>query len=567
MGRGWLTQVAWVLIASVWAGWGCADDPVGPALVLGGGDGGTGCSEGQTQCLGEVEQVCRGGRFVESPTDGCRTGGGGATLCFQAAAARSYQGCEYWPVDLDNAVEVLGPQTAGRCPDGGEPISLEACLARGATAGACDYRGSCPGGFACDTGPVCALDAQHSPFAIVVANPQAMAVEVVLEDATGQRHAQQVAPGEVASLFPQALGFVDHSLNHSGISAHAYRLTASAPIVAYQFNPLDNVDVFSNDGSLLIPQHAYDGQYLALTLPTLTRRPDTNDYNGYLAIVSSAESTTVEVTPSCAVRAGDRVEALQPGRTYTFMLRQFEVLNLEAVADGDLTGTRVSSTGGTPFGMFVGHEATVLPTEANSCCADHIEEQLFPISTWGANFAVGRSQRRKREADQIRILAHRDNTRIEFDPPPGQGRCPVLQARQFCDVFIEGDTRITASEPVLVGHLLMSTDGAEGDPALAFAVPVEQFRDSYDFLVPQQYATQYVSVVARAGASVSLDGADISGRLRPFGELYAGARVEVRPGQRRIECPSGCGVLVYGYDQAVSYLFAAGLDLERITVP
>ncbi|MEZ4468373.1 MAG: hypothetical protein R3F43_29050 [bacterium] len=41
----------------------------------------------------------------------------------------------------------------------------------------------------------------------------------------------------------------------------------------------------------------------------------------------------------------------------------------------------------------------------------------------------------------------------------------------------------------------------------------------------------------------------------------------MRPGQRRLACPTGCGVLVYGYSQAVSYLFAGGLDLERITVP
>jgi hypothetical protein len=32
---------------------------------------------------------------------------------------------------------------------------------------------------------------------------------------------------------------------------HAYRVTSELPVVAYQFNPLENVSVFSNDASLL----------------------------------------------------------------------------------------------------------------------------------------------------------------------------------------------------------------------------------------------------------------------------------------------------------------------------
>ncbi|MEZ4468374.1 MAG: IgGFc-binding protein [bacterium] len=461
MGRGFRRRIAGAMVL-VLAG--CADEPVAGALGGGGDDAGaviTFCTEGETRCLGEVEQICRAGGFVETPTDNCRGGGGGGgggDLCFQAAAARSYLGCSYWPVDLDNAVEVLGVPAAGRCDRTPVHDDIPACHGRGTTAGVCDFGGACPNGFQCQTAPICALDAQRSPFAIVVSNPQPSPVEVVLEDADGHRHAEMVAPGALASLFPQELGFPDRSLDHSGISARAYHLTSSAPIVAYQFNPLDNVDVFSNDGSLLVPEHAYDGQYLAMSLPTLTRRPDTNDYNGYVAVVAPADGVTIEVVPSAAIRAGDRVDAIQPGETKRFSLRRFEVLNLEAVADGDLTGTRVRSTDGAPFGVFVGHEATVLPTEQQSCCADHIEEQLFPISTWGSNFALARTERRKREPDMVRILAHRDDTSVEFDPLPASGRCGILRGGSFCDVFIDADTRITASNPVLVGHLLRPTD-------------------------------------------------------------------------------------------------------------
>ena len=47
------------------------------------------------------------------------------------------------------------------------------------------------------------------------------------------------------------------------------------------------------------------------------------------------------------------------------------------------------------FGVFVGHEATNLSNEGPyTCCADHLEEQLYPSSVWGKNYAIVRAQER-----------------------------------------------------------------------------------------------------------------------------------------------------------------------------
>ncbi|MGK0362133.1 MAG: hypothetical protein ACI9U2_004453, partial [Bradymonadia bacterium] len=159
------------------------------------------------------------------------------------------------------------------------------------------------------------------------------------------------------------------------------------------------------------------------------------------------------------------------------------------------------------------------------------------------------------------------DTRITFDPQPANTNCGTIGVGEFCEALIMADTEVNATEPILIGHLLMSTDGAAGDPALSLAVPVEQFRDSYTFLVPEEYDEQFISVVARQGDTVMLGAADVTDQFRDFGGLYMGARIRVTPGQRKITCAATCGVVVYGYSQAVSYLFAAGLDLEQITVP
>jgi hypothetical protein len=66
---------------------------------------------------------------------------------------------------------------------------------------------------------------------------------------------------------------------------------------------------------------------------------------------------------------------------------------------------------------------------------------------------------------------------------------------------------------------------------------------------------------------ILLDGRIVSDALAPIDDTWSGGRIEVQPGQHVLTCPQGCGLLVYGYSSAVSYLFAGGLDLTAITVP
>jgi len=555
------------------------DDGVDPT-----GDGGpNACSPGTSVCVGDEVHACNSdgtiGPIISTcPMNSC-SGGTCSDACAAAVANRSYIGCEYWPVDLDNAAEVQGteflPGFGCPTPSGGTAPAVSAMVcANGATiSGLCDFGGDCSTspGTTCGAKNVCLLNAQKSPFAIVVSNPQPTAVTVTLSNGTGQTAMDTIAPGQVKALFPQMMGFADQSLDHSGIETKAYKLVASAPIVAYQFNPLDNVGVFSNDASLLIPQHAYDVAYTGVTFKTLTRRPATNDYNGYLTVVAAgAGTTTVTVSGvKAGVRAGTGVAAIAAGGSQTFTLNQFQTLNLEAVGGGDLTGTQITCS--QPCGMFGGHEATVLSQAAQSpCCADHLEDQIFPNSTWGKVYVVARSKPRTTVVpDMIRIVAQHDATTVTFNPAQTGCTAP-LGIGQFCDVFISGDVQVSANEPILIAHYLSSNGGTQmdaGDPSLSFAVPTEQYRSQYTLLVPSQYNENYLSIVAPAAGTVTLDNMNVTGMLAAFGDgAFKAGRVPVPAGAHNLVCSDGCGVEVYGWSDAVSYLFAGGLDLEQIVI-
>jgi hypothetical protein len=525
--------------------------------------------------------------------------GGNDDLCAAAASGKSYMGCEYWAVDLDNAVEVLGATISGGCSFYGQgvPSMQKVCAIGNGLAGLCDAPDdACPSSYTCQMKSVCALDAQHSPFAIVVSNPQATAVDVTVAGSSGSPITRTVQAGQVEAILPQAAGIADQSLDGTGKMKGAYKITSTLPIVAYQFNPLDNVDVFSNDASLLIPRSAFDVDYYALTWPTLDRRHDStslpaHDYHGYLTIVASTNGTQIEVTPSANVLASATQPAIMAGTPTTFTLDAFDTLNLEAAGpDGDLTGTHLRSVDGvTTFGVFVGHEAanfgeTAPPDSHNTrgpCCADHLEEMIFPTSTWGKAFAITRSKVRTNENDVVRVVAARPNTSVSFQPAPSSilsGDCAHLDAGDSCTVKIMSDTAVSATEPVLVGHLLESsiwnggggpgsppTSVGDGDPSLAMAVPTEQYRKDYTVLVPNAYERNFLSIAASPIGSVTVDGMPVTLEATPSGTFRA-ARVPVSAGQHTIDCPTRCGVEVYGYSDAVSYMFAGGLDLLPIVL-
>jgi hypothetical protein len=351
--------------------------------------------------------------------------------------------------------------------------------------------------------------------------------------------------------------------------------------------------VFSNDASLLIPRTAFDVEYYAMTKPSLDRRTGaptpqqgSNPYLGYLAVVAWQDGTMVEVTPKVATLASNGTPAIAAGVATTFTLNAHDVLSLQASGTGDLTGSHIRAVGTTPvpIGVFSGHEATaygstmappglVLPS--GPCCADHLEDMMFPTSSWGKTFAIARSQVRipnYADPDLLRIMAQKPSTTVTFSPAP-MGTCGTLGPGQFCEVSISADTVITASEPILVGHYLQSDiwgdqflgiSVGEGDPSLAIAVPTEQFRNDYAILVPSQYSKNFLSISATMTGAVTVDGTAVT--LGTNG-MYRAARVPVTAGAHKILCPAGCGVEVYGYGPgAVSYMFAGGLDLKQIVI-
>ena len=123
----------------------------------------------------------------------------------------------------------------------------------------------CPAGYTCQSTSACILDAQALAVRDRGVEPAEQAgVDVTITDAGGHdqdddgrgRHGPVplVPPAARASPTCRSTGTMQDK-------AGLLRLPPTLPIVAYQFNPLDNVGVFSNDASLLIPRATFDTKY------------------------------------------------------------------------------------------------------------------------------------------------------------------------------------------------------------------------------------------------------------------------------------------------------------------
>ena len=479
------------------------------------------CVPGQVSCNDQEVSRCddTGSEYVFQETcdpslgEACRADGC-VLLCDAAAEERSNVGCEYWAVDLDNA-------------------RIDSTL-----------------------------NAAAQQFAVVVSNAQPDVVTRVEIEQDDSQPGEENEPYKIATadippfslrvfrLGPREVDGSPHGEfntgTHTALTRHGYRIRSDFPVVAYQFNPLENVNVFSNDASLLKPVEAVrpltNGMadaYLALGWPQTiasTDDPDTNfdsnnpvDLRAFLTLVGTSVGTTVRVTPTVRVLGGGPVPATEPGEVLELKLDPFDVLNLETDGfNADFTGTAIAADG--PVVSFIGSEASDAPyfstLRDRRCCADHLEEQLDHLRTAGRTFvltvAPSRTEALKnagapvgiaRQPDFFRVMATTDagayvrTTLEEYPEFYLAGRGANLLIVSEAHFVLESDQPVSivnVSPSQLAAGVPSGLPG--GDPSLVVVPPLEQFRSSYVFLTPDKYSFDFVRIVAEPEAVIVFDG-------------------------------------------------------------
>ena len=561
------------------------------------------CDPAKARCEGQTIMTCSADGSSEKQGDTCDVAreivcreGLCQALCDYANRVKSNVGCEYWAADLDNA---------------------NVGLTRNAAA---------------------------QQYAIVVSNPQPdLAAHVTIEqDDALPGEAPNVRTVAQATVLPLNLetfklgprevdGSPEGQFNTgtgTALTRHAYRITSQVPIVAFQFNPLENFNVFSNDASLLKPVEALTYEpgtlgraYVVLGWPqtiAATDDPNTNfnpqnpiNLRAFLTLIGTRSRTHVRVMTTTSVVPGGPVPATAAGGIIEATLEPFDVLNLETGGiNADFTSSLIDAD--QPVVVFSGSEASDAPVfqtlAKRYCCADHLEQQLDPIRTAGKNFVLSHTPSRTQalknagailgvteEPEYFRVIAVSEaGADVETSLPPPDDHFHLSRQGDMRELVMFTDALLKASGPVMVGNIQAGQEAAfvpygmpGGDPSFVLLPPIEQYRSDYVFLTPDKYSFDFIIAITPVGGSVALDGHIVDGSRCEIGNVpgYDIYRCQlsfpsvdptapsnpVQPGMQndgvhRVTSDGPVGVLAFGWDSFVSYGYAAGTQLEAINI-
>lgn len=460
--------------------------------------------------------------------DGGEDGGDASpSACEDAAAMGSHEGCEFWAVDLPNAVS-----SSGDTPDG--PL-----------------------------------------YAVTVANATSLSsarIEVFVGGEGTPFTSVEIARGHAHTFELPSMNLTPAATSSAGI---AYRIESDVPVSAYQFNPLDGSgDGTSTDASLLLPAHLLGDHYSAVTGNGLWSATSFSFMGAFVTVVATEDDTMVDLFPTWHNLAGGPSEGvlLDRGQVFTALSQSDNPFPQFPYPQAELSGSRIVAN--KPVAVFSGNVATQEPI--TTCCADHLEEQLMPIEAWGTEYAVAPPPAPGGEGTAraaYRIVGAAEATELVYSPEAPAGAPMVIDAGET--VRFEADqpftvTSVDPAKPLSITQFLLSTQaldgsGSLGDPAMIGLPAREHFGTSHAVFAPAGFDEHYATIVREADTEVvAEDVAAMSGAAwTPLGAVedadYELTTVPLAEGLHVVVCESPCAVVSVGYGEKVSYGYVAGL--------
>ena len=518
------------------------------------------------------------------------------------------------------------------CNDAGEPGELvmdcdseagQVCSA-GTCADACDVADDTPSNIGCEfwaadlpneRGGLGGVEPAAEPWGVVLANAGQTPADVIIERniaALGEPdnlvvlNQTTVPPGLLKTVqLPRAeiTGWTEDTVDPPGPTGTAktnngFRIRSTAPIVVYQFNTFTND--FSNDASLLLPASGLGTVHRVIGYPTanpiapipLAGVPDRSS----VAILGTQDGTQVKIRPGTTT-ASDMIGIPigDPNTEINVTLNQWEVVNIASTGiPGDMTGTVVEST--KPVAVFSTGERAIAPVSAppgfpeppggedNSCCTDHIEEQVFPATSLGSKFVVTHSPSRSdggwQEPDVIRFMAVAEPATVTTSLPAPNNSFTIQPGEMF-EAWAQEDFIAESTTPIMVAQILVRqtyTEAYIGDTALTYFPAIDQYRDRYVFLTPPTWTLNYFVLSSPyefggdgpSSGNFTLDGGPLPAECveEIIGDLdnveYWSITCPVDEGAHLIESDGDFGLSVYGYGPAGSYAYTGGADVKPI---
>jgi hypothetical protein len=315
-------------------------------------------------------------------------------------------------------------------------------------------------------------------------------------------------PGEVGIVFLQSYENAENNCPLTGANPpgttflgtgirNAFRISTTAPVVAYDISPYGGGNSAVTSASLLLPTSTWDTSYVAVA-------PWPYDYNTtypQTVIVGLEDATTVQIVPSADIVGGGGLAAAPKGSTALYTVNQGEVLQFEQQAE--LTGSAIQAD--KPVGLWGTQECINI----DACCCDSAHQQLPPVRALGHEYAGVRYRNRVEGTEETppwRIVGAVNGTTLTYEPPPPPPGAPT--ALNLGDVvsFRAGAPFVVRSQDdqhpfYLAAYMTGAGDYTDrGDAEFVNVIPTLQYMTSYVFFTDPTYPeTDLLFVRGKAG--------------------------------------------------------------------
>lgn len=560
------------------------------------------CTDGERICLPDGRPAdCRGEEWTPRALcprgQACSLGGCVPAACAQAAAEGSHMGCEFYAADLPNIAFV---DLIGTTPDAPAAVVVVNPHGDSVNVSIHDADGELTRLVPAREIPV--PDDVQLPADIFRAQTVTSHIRVgdrMVEDRIADAFVTIPPRGTAVLLLPRRLG----PPAMSSIAPNAFLVRTNRPVSAYQYGPYCCNHSFSNDASALVPIHGLGARYVFTGTPLaiLGVEPSSNT-PPTIAIAATEDDTdiVVQLPPDARVAAGENGLRVIDGAMRTTLDAQ-EVLLVTGERQGapgagdgyDFSGAQIQAS--KRIAVFTVHLCATYPQELAAC--DALQDQLLPTQAWARRHALVPLVERGADAPgevlywkigtdggdrPTRVRFSADFNTLQNRPPayPGVPDCAdafvegelVLNPGAFCEFGTRRPVTITADRPVQVTGALVGQEAARvglgqfglhgGDPSL-FVMPGERhYRRDYAFTMPETYAEGHITLISPPRNEIRLNGRfldDLAERQIPGSELVY-AHLDLEAGTYQLEAEQPIGLVVYGYDDFVSFAYPGGFQ-------
>ena len=331
-----------------------------------------------------------------------------------------------------------------------------------------------------------------------------------------------------------------------------------------------HLEAHTTDGYLAIPIENLDTQYVVATYQSTS-----NNGNTLFAIFATVDNSivTIQLTNQVTYEGIDYFS----GDTLTLELNEYEVVQIQSSgdrSDNDLTGSIVNSN--SPIAVISGNQCTSSP---GSTC-DVILEQSIPVNSWG-NTHFYTNPPHVSDYSRFRVIPYYNNTVVTLN---GENTA-VLGPGEVWEDNLYGNGIITTDKPALLIQILLRINGSTVDPSLIQVPSESQFTLYLGFTTPSQSGenidgfNNFVNIIVKSNERITLrlnnqriitnnnslpslvnksvitdsDYTLLIVKLPRMEALYYITQ------ERNVSSPMSA--IVYGYERAETYGYAAGLSL------